>query len=416
MRMPTPTRLFPIPTRREVRHVSEALRTETIGGAVLIAFALAAVVWANTPWAPAYLSLREFAFGPSALHLHLTAAQWASDGLLAIFFFLAGLELKHEVVLGDLADPARAVVPIVAAAGGVVVPAGMFVAVVVASGAGAESLRGWAVPTATDIAFALAVLAVIGTHLPSAMRSFLLTLAVVDDLIAITIIACFYTTHLSLASLAASLLPLAAFAVLVQRRISHWWLLVPLAVAAWALVHASGVHATVAGIVLGLLVPVRRGARDPEGPTLAERLDERLRPFSAGVAVPLFALMAAGVPILGGGLSAALRDPVAIGIGIALVIGKPAGVLAGTWIVARFTRAELAKGLAWADVVGLSLLTGIGFTVSLLIGELAYGTGSERDAHAKLAVLAGSMLAALVGGLILRGRNRAHRGTALRAR
>src|SRR5699024_8686056 len=207
-------------------------------------------------------------------------------------------------------------------------------------------------------------------------RSFLLTLAVVDDLIAITIIACFYTSHLSVGMLLLALVPLGLFGLLVQRRVSRWWLLVPLALLSWGLVHASGVHATVAGVVLGLLVPVRRGARDPEGPTLAERLDHRLRPVSAGVAVPLFAFTAAGVAVLGGGFAAAFRDPVGIAVAAALVVGKAVGVLGGTWATARFTRAELAEGLSWSDVLGLSLLAGIGFTVSLLVGELAYGAGS----------------------------------------
>ncbi|HET7305213.1 MAG TPA: Na+/H+ antiporter NhaA [Segeticoccus sp.] len=404
-----PARLFRPSDWTEVRRVTAALRTETVGGTLLLVFALAALVWANTPWAEGYFALREVTVGPAALHLHLGLAAWAADGLLAVFFLVAGLELKHELVLGDLASPAKATLPVVAAVSGVVLPALLFTTVVLALGGDAAALRGWAVPTATDIAFALAVLAVLGTHLPPALRSFLLTLAVVDDLIAITIIACFYTADLSVAMLLLSLVPLALFGVLVQRRLGRWWLLVPLALVAWALVHASGVHATVAGVVLGLLVPVRRGRRDPAGPTLAERLDHVLRPVSAGLAVPVFAFMAAGVTVLGGGFADALRDPVGIAVTSALVVGKAVGVFGGTWATARFTRAELDRDLAWSDVLGLSLLAGIGFTVSLLVGELAYGVGSERDGHVKVAVLTGSLLAALLAGVVLRRRNRVYR-------
>jgi NhaA family Na+:H+ antiporter len=282
-------------------------------------------------------------------------------------------------------------------------------------GAEGDALRGWAVPTATDIAFALAVLAVIGTHLPSALRSFLLTLAVVDDLVAITIIAVFYTRSLDLGLLALALLPLAAFAWLVQRRIARWWLLLPLAALTWGLVHASGIHATVAGVLLGLVVPVRPRESVPRVSTLdadvdvAQRFEHRLRPLSAGVAVPVFAFFAAGVRVVGGGFGESLADEAALAVVLALVLGKLVGVFGGTWAFARFTRAELDDELAWWDVVGLSLLAGIGFTVSLLVGELAFGAGSPRDEHVKLAVLVGSLCAALLATVVLRARNRVYR-------
>ncbi|HET8599015.1 MAG TPA: Na+/H+ antiporter NhaA [Segeticoccus sp.] len=412
--LPSRPRLFRRSSWPEVQHVTAALRTETVGGGLLLGFALLALVWANTPWAHSYFALRDVTLGPSTLQLHLSLATWAADGLLALFFFVAGLELKHELVLGDLSHPAKATLPVVAAVSGVALPAVVFVVVSSALGGTGEALRGWAVPTATDIAFALAVLAVLGTHLPSALRSFLLTLAVVDDLIAITIIAAFYTDHLSVAALLLSLVPVALFGLLVQRRVGRWWLLVPLALIAWALVHASGVHATVAGVVLGLLVPVRRGPRDPaDRPTLAERLDHLLHPVSAGVAVPLFAFMAAGVTVVGGGFGAAFADPVGLAVVLALVAGKAVGVFGGTWVTARFTRAELDEDLAWSDVLGLSLLAGIGFTVSLLVGELAFGAGSARDSHIKIAVLTGSLVAALLAAVVLRRRNRAYRRIAL---
>ncbi|MGB2571925.1 Na+/H+ antiporter NhaA [Micromonospora citrea] len=395
----------------ETSRISAILRRETVGGALLLVGALLALVWSNSPWAEGYQSLRDFRLGPASLHLDLSLATWAADGLLAIFFFVAGLELKREFVAGDLRDPRRAAVPVAAAAGGVVVPALIYT--VIAAGAGGGAAKGWAIPTATDIAFALAVLAVIGRFLPSALRTFLLTLAVVDDLLAIVIIAIFYTTDLSVLPLLGALVPLVIFGLLVQRRVRSWWLLLPLAAVTWVLVHESGVHATVAGVLLAFTVPVIRsgGAGGPDaGPGLAEHFEHRFRPVSAGIAVPIFAFLSAGVTVGGfAGLVTSLTDRVALGIVVGLVLGKPIGILAATWLVSRFTRADLDEGLNWLDVLGLSLLGGIGFTVSLLIGELAFGLGSERDDHVKVAVLAGSLLSALLATVILRSRSRFYR-------
>ena len=238
--------------------IADILRQETIGGALLMMGAAVALAWSNSPWSGAYVTLRDVTFGPAALHLELSAAAWASDGLLAIFFFVAGLELKREFVAGDLRDPRRAAVPVAAAVGGVIVPAVLYAVVNVTTTTG--QVHGWAIPTATDIAFALAVLAVVGRHLPPALRTFLLTLAVVDNLIAITIIAIFYTADLTVTPLLVAIVPFALFTFLVQRRVRSWWLLLPLGVTVWALVHASGVHATVAGVLLGFAVPVVRSA------------------------------------------------------------------------------------------------------------------------------------------------------------
>lgn len=402
-------------TWTETQFVASALRTETVGGALLLAAALTALVFANSPWHEAYAALRDTVVGPAALHLDLTLGQWAADGLLAVFFFVAGLELKREFLVGDLRDPAKAAVPVAAALCGVAVPALLYVSVVAGLGGTGEMLRGWAVPTATDIAFALAVLAVIGTHLPAALRSFLLTLAVVDDLVAITIIAVFYTSSLNLGMLALALVPLGLYAVLVQRRIAHWYVLLPLAVTTWALVHASGIHATVAGVLLGLTVPVRPRAHVPRISTMAaevdvaQRFEHRMRPLSAGFAVPVFAFFAAGVTVLGGGVRDTLADPAALGVIAGLVLGKLVGVFGGTWLFTRFTRAEIDEGLSWSDVFGLSLLAGVGFTVSLLVGELAFGAGTARDEHVKLAVLLGSLLSAALATAVLRRRNRVYR-------
>ena len=239
MTVPRPPRsVFGRGSWSEATRIADVLRKETVGGALLLLGSVVALVWANSPAAGSYAALRDQVVGPEALHLDLSLGTWAADGLLAVFFFVVGLELKREFVAGDLRDPSRAALPILAAVGGVVVPAGVFVLVNLGTGDGA--LRGWAIPTATDIAFALAVLAIISTHLPTALRTFLLTLAVVDDLIAVSIIAFAYTETLHLVPLVAALLPLALFALAVQRRVRSWWLLLPLAAATWALVHASG--------------------------------------------------------------------------------------------------------------------------------------------------------------------------------
>jgi Na+:H+ antiporter, NhaA family len=395
----------------EAVRIGDVLRRETVGGALLLAATVLALVCANSPWADAYKAIRDARLGPASLDLDLTVGQWAADGLLAIFFFVAGLELKREFVAGDLRDPRRAALPVAAAVGGMVVPAVLFVLINQDTGGGA--LRGWAVPVATDIAFALAVLAVISSHLPASLRTFLLTLAVVDDLLAITIIAVFFTTDLHVTPLLLAAVPLAVFTVLVQRRVRSWWLLLPLAVTVWTLVHASGVHATVAGVLLGFTVPVVRSqqAGGPDaGPGLAEHFEHRWRPVSAGVAVPVFAFFAAGVTLGGlSGLRTSLLDPVAVGIVVGLVAGKTIGILGASYLVARLTRAQLDQNLSWFDVLGLALLGGIGFTVALLIGELAFGIGSERDDHVKVAVLIGSLLAATLATVVLRIRNGVYR-------
>ena len=401
--MAAESRLFSRGSWLEASRVSELLRRETVGGILLLVAAAAALVWANSPWATVYRAVSEFTMGPEQVHLRLSVASWAADGLLAIFFFVVGLELKREFVAGDLRDPARAALPIAAAIGGMIVPAALFLGVNIAAG-DVENLDGWAVPIATDIAFALAVLAVLSTHLPTALRTFLLTLAVVDDLLAITVIAVFFTDHLALGPLALALIPGGLFAVAVQRGVTRWWVLLPLAVATWALVHASGIHATVAGVLLGFTVPVLgRHA-------VAERFEHRVRPISAGFAVPVFAFFAAGVTVGGwSGLGHALIHPVTIGVLAGLVIGKPLGVLTTTYLLARFTRAKLDDDLAWRDVFGAALLAGIGFTVSLLIGELAFGYGTVTGADAKIGVLVGSVASGLLAAGVLVSRNAAYR-------
>src|SRR5450830_1021217 len=387
------------------RNLADTLRTEKAGGALLLLGALIALAWANSPWRDQYQSMRAFAVGPAALHLHLSLGQWASDGLLAIFFFVVGLELKREIVSGELRRPATAVVPIVAAIGGMAAPALLFLAVNLTARSGAP--QGWAIPTATDIAFAVAVLAIVGRHLPNSLRAFLLTLAVVDDLLAIVVIAVVYSSSIALAWLGASLLTAAVFAVALRLRWTSPLLLIPLALAAWGFMHASGVHATIAGVVLGFCVPAI--ARTGERESLAERLEHRWRPISAGFAVPVFALFAAGVSLDPTALVEAAKDPVAQGVALGLVLGKPIGIVAATWLAARMTRTTFTPGVGWSDVVGLGLVAGIGFTVSLLVGGLAFGEGSAGDDHVRAAILAASLAADVLGSTVLARRDRYHR-------
>ncbi len=408
-------RIFRLGSWDENLRIAEILRRETVGGGLLVVAAVIAVILANSPAGASYEALREFTIGPESLHLHLSLATWAADGLLAIFFFLVGLELKHEFVAGDLREPKKALVPVVAAVGGVAIPALIYAAV---NAGHPDALRGWAIPTATDIAFALAVLAVIGSHLPGALRTFLLTLAVVDDLIAIVIIAVVYTDRIDWLPLGVAVLTITAYALLAhrfrawfgRRRLAAWLVLLPIGAVAWALMHASGIHATIAGVALGLAVPVgRRGGGGAEH-GLARTLEHRIRPISAGFAVPVFAFFAAGVHVGGwDGLLSAFSDPITLGILAALVLGKPLGIVAATWGVTKATSAELDDSVAWIDLVGVGLLGGIGFTVSLLVSELSFPLGSTEEAHAKVGVLLASVAAALLASVVLVARNRRYR-------
>ena len=396
-------RLFTRGSWPETARIADILRLEAVGGVIVLAAAVLAVALANSPWAGAYTALRDHTVGPAALHLHMTLGQWAADGVLAIFFFIVGLELKREFVAGDLRDPRTAVLPVVAAIGGVVVPAAVFVW---ATWPDPVAMRGWASPAATDIAFSLAVLAVVGKNLPNALRTFLLTLAVVDDLIAVTIIAIFYTADLHVVPLLYAGISLAAFAWLVRRAVTRWLLLLPPALATWYFVHEAGIHATIAGVLLGFAVPVLLKA-EGHGHGLAETFEHRLRPLSAGVAVPVFAFFAAGVQL--DGLGSALVSPVALGVMGGLVIGKTVGITLTTWLLAYFTKASLDDDLSWWDVVAVSMVAGIGFTVSLLIGELAYVGSADLTSQVKVGVLVGSLLAAVLASVVLGLRSRAYR-------
>lgn len=430
-------------------HLLATLRKDTVGGGLLVIAALAALIWANSPLASTYFAIRDFEVGVDAWHLQLSLGTWAADGLLAVFFFLVGVELKAEFTHGDLRRFRTAIVPITAAAGGVIVPALICAAILATR---PELLRGWAIPTATDIAFAVAILAIVGSHLPKALRIFLLTLAAVDDLLAIGIIAIFYTDTIAIIPLAAALAVIVVYGVIVsrfraffvERAWAAWVILLPLGFLAWALMHSSGVHATIAGVLLGFTIPARLRRRrrqrhdvpasgqestdghaptggqvspsdqvspgDHDGRTLAEVIDHRIRPLSAGFAVPVFAFFAAGVAVGGTeGLATAFTQPLTFGIMAALVVGKPVGILASTWLVTRFTAGGLDPALRWLDLTGIGLLAGIGFTVSLLVAELSFTADSPAHDYAKVAVLSASLLAAALATVVLSTRNRHYR-------
>ncbi|MEU9982590.1 Na+/H+ antiporter NhaA [Streptomyces sp. NPDC050856] len=381
--------------------VADALRAETVGGILLLLAAIAALIWANTPVRASYEAVREVHLGPASLGLDLSIQHWAADGLLAVFFFVAGIELKRELVAGELRDPKAAALPVIAALCGMIAPALVYVLVNVLGGG---SLDGWAVPTATDIAFALAVLAVIGTSLPSALRAFLLTLAVVDDLFAILIIAVFFTSDLNFAALGGAFAGLAVFWLLLRKGVRGWYVYIPLALVIWGLMYNSGVHATIAGVAMGLMLRCHR--RDGEDHSPGERVEHLARPLSAGLAVPLFALFSAGVSVSGGALADVFTKPETLGVVLGLVVGKTVGIFGGTWLAARFTRAELNEDLAWADLFAVASLAGIGFTVSLLIGELAFTGDAALTDEVKASVLMGSLIAAVLSGVLLKLRVR----------
>lgn len=404
----------------EALRIGEILRKETVGGALLVAAAVIALIWANSPASDSYFALRDITVGYEPWHLELSLGAWAADGLLAVFFFLVGLELKREFVAGDLRQISTSIVPVLAAAGGVLVPAVIYAVVNLSN---PDTLRGWAIPTATDIAFAVSVLAVVGSSLPVAMRTFLLTLAVVDDLIAIAIIAFVYTESVEFGFLAGAAVMLGLFWFLTHKYMGwfmaqHWaaWvILLPIGVITWWLVYESGIHATIAGVLLGFMVPVLK--QEPriirqEDPRmgLAPALEYRFRPLSNGLVIPVFAFFSAGVAVGGWeGITAAATDPVALGIVAGLLIGKPVGIFGAAWLMDRLTSAEKDRDYTWFDMLGMSVVAGIGFTVSLLVAELSFGEGSPHSDHAKVGILCGSLLAAIVGAALIAPRNRKYK-------
>ncbi|MFT3944666.1 MAG: Na+/H+ antiporter NhaA [Ancrocorticia sp.] len=384
-----------------MRRYAKALHNESFAGMLLVAGALIALAWANSPIRESYFAIANTVVGPHSLHLDLTIAQWAADGILTVFFFVVGLELKQEFTTGSLHDPKKAAVPILAAVCGMAGPILVYVLVQLISGSG--SYGGWAVPVATDIAFALAILSIFGKGLPAAARAFLMTLAVADDLGGIIVIAIFFSDGIDILWFAAAIAAIAAFGFLCKKRITYWWLLWPIAIFAWYAMHGSGIHATIAGVALGMVVPARAAAGESE--SLTARFAHTMEFYSAGFVVPIFAFFAAGVNIIdSGGFLGMLGDPVAIGIYLGLPLGKLIGISGGVWLMIRFFKLKLGDRLSIKDIIPVSLVAGIGFTVSLLIAQLSFAPTDPHEAHARVAVILGSFLAVIAGAIALRMR------------
>lgn len=386
---------------RPLSEFARYLRTETTGGIILLVATAVALIWANSPLRDGYHALRDFRLGPEFLHLNLTVGDWAKDGLLALFFFVAGLELKRELVIGELSRFKQAVLPIVAAIGGMIVPA----LVALGVGWGTPGIeRAWAIPVATDIAFALGVLALTASNLPSSARVFLLSLAVVDDLGAIIVIAVVFTTGFDLVAVAVAVVALALYAYLQRRRVRTSWLYVPLALVTWVAVHSAGIHATIAGVALGLLTRVRADEGEAEAP--AVRLEHRLQPWSAAVAVPVFALFAAGISVSGDSLGKVFTTALPLAVLAGLLGGKVVGIFGASFLAVKLKAAEKPRGMGWRDIGALSLLGGVGFTVSLLIADLALP--ADASELAKAAVLIASGIASLLAAVMLLKRSKVH--------
>ncbi len=393
--------------RARLHTIWDSLRKDVVGGCLLFAASVVALAWANSSFGGSYEAFRGLTIGPASLQLELSLQTWAADGLLAFFFFVVGNELKQEFVDGSLRDPRTATVPIVSAVMGAVTPAAIFAVVNMGD---PDRFVGWGIPMATDVAFAVAVLAIFGKHLPPALRTFLLTLAVADDLIAVLVIAIFYTTGVAIWWLvcAGALVGLFWFlqtsTFLDDKQVLRWLIYPPLAVAIWVAVHACGIHATIAGVAMGLCMRIH--ARGSEKTDPSHRIEHLLRPWTMGVMLPVFAFMSAGVRFDSFGQT--LSDPIAVGIMAGLIVGKLVGISGGAWLTTKFTRARLDPSLAWIDIIGLSQLGSIGFTVSLLISELSYQDDSLLG-HAKSGVLLGSLLGAAAAVVLLTVRNRHYR-------
>ncbi|TPI64052.1 Na+/H+ antiporter NhaA [Mesorhizobium sp. B3-1-7] len=371
----------------------EFLDGEAAGGIILMVAAALALIVANSPLATTYFAVLHAYLGP------LSVSHWINDGLMAVFFLLVGLEIKREMLDGQLSTWPRRVLPGIAAAGGMLVPALVYVAV---NRDNAAALSGWAIPTATDIAFALGVLSLLGSRVPASLKVFLTALAIIDDLGAVIIIALFYTSGLSLAYLAAAFVVIALLVMLNRMRAMKLWPYLLLGALLWVLVLKSGVHATLAGVALALTIPLERSpgiSHDLEHSPL-HRLEHGLHKLVPFFVIPIFGFANAGVSL--GGLSfAALVEPLTLGVAAGLVLGKLVGVFGSSALAIRFGLADLPVNAGWLHMLGISLLCGIGFTMSLFIGLLAFASDPALQDAVKVGILAGSLLAALLGAAVL---------------
>ncbi|QSX79598.1 Na+/H+ antiporter NhaA [Agrilutibacter solisilvae] len=387
---------------RALRSLVEFFRLEAAGGITLIAAAALALAIANSPWVHQYAAVRDMTIqlGTGEVRLAKPLLLWVNDGLMAIFFLLVALEIKRETLSGQLAGRERLILPLVCACAGVAVPALFFIAL---NHDDPGAMRGWAVPTATDIAFALGVLALLGPRVPVGMKLLLSTIAVVDDLIAIVIIALFYSHGLSLPAVGLAAAVLAAMALLNRRRVLALWPYLLLGLVLWVCVLKSGVHATLAGVATGLMIPhvdPRNAISDEVEHSPLETLEHALHPWVAFAILPVFAFLNAGLPL--GGLRA--EDALAmlpLGIALGLVLGKPIGIVGAAWAMRALGWARFPAGMDGRAMLGLGMLCGIGFTMSLFIASLAYAERWRYD-ESVLGVLGASLIAAVLGGLWLR--------------
>lgn len=411
------------------------IHSETISGALLVVCAIVALAWANSPWAGSYFSLRELPIslqiGSYAIALDLQ--HWINDGLMAVFFFVVALEIKRELAHGDLADPRKAALPVAAAVGGMVLPAGLYLAL----NLGRAGAHGWGIPMATDIAFAVAILALLGRRVPAALRMFLLTFATTDDVGSILIIAINYTAHFSVTAMGAALAILGLMLAMRWLGFRSFVAYVLPALAFWVAMFESGVHATIAGVILGAITPAKspgrkrtfvaavrstlpdvRDALDPEDAEKNEvilgrieelaratesplaRLERMVHPWTSYLVLPVFALANAGVALSGEFIRQAFTSPVTLGVMAGLLIGKAVGVSGFSWLAIRLGWAALPAGVGWRHIIGAALIGGVGFTVALFITGLAF-TDEVLVEEAKVGVLAASLLAAVAGYLFL---------------
>ena len=374
------------------------IASESIGGVVLAAAALLALIVSNSslgPWYESFLHLRtEIRFANDWLVLSKPHSLWVNDLWMAVFFFLVGLEIKRELLDGELASVKQAVLPATAAIGGMLMPALIYAAI---NRADPIALRGWAVPTATDIAFALGILMLLGSRVPASLKVFLTAVAIIDDLGAIVVIAVFYTDKLSLPMLLAAGVGVAALFGLNRARVMSVGPYVIVGLVVWVCVLKSGIHATLAGVATALAIPLR----NPNGGSPLQAAEHALHPWVAFAVLPMFAFANAGVSLHGVSLSTLLL-PVPLGIAAGLVAGKAIGVFGAAWLMVRFAGASVPSGASWTQFFGVCLLCGVGFTMSLFIGGLAFeGQGAEFETQLKLGVLGGSLVAAVLGVTVM---------------
>jgi NhaA family Na+:H+ antiporter len=434
--------------RSLIRPFQRFFELEAASGLLLLAFAVAALVWANSPLAAGYFRLWQIPVTVDAggIGISKPLLLWINDGLMAVFFFLVGLEIKREVTVGELSEPKNAALSVAAALGGMLVPAGIYAAL----NAGGSGAAGWGIPMATDIAFALGVLALLGSRVPLPLKVFVTAVAIVDDLGAVLVIALFYTAELSLSSLAAAGGLFGALVLLNGAGVRRTWPYAILGVGLWVAILQSGIHATVAGVLSALAIPARRAIDASEYAARAEgllgtfrkdlrhgmaeptedqrdalqsldiasqelesplqRLEHALHPWVAFVIIPVFALANAGVAV-GGEIAAMATDPITLGIVLGLCLGKPIGIMLFAWLATRVRLAVLPSRVGWRHLWGVSLLCGIGFTMSLFIASLAFADAGQLDA-AKLGILAGSLVSGVAAALVLTRAGSAPRGDA----